>query len=171
MSSLPPASSLHSLPNDDIEEIINLLFEPSKTLTSLLIPEIRTSPISTYVDISNIVRKKLHSLPFDSQSLLQILSAHPRLGAQKVDSAQSQSEQRSLGNESERAQLQKLNVEYEATFPGLRYVVFVNGRSRDIIMEDMRRRIKEGTQEGEVQAAIDAMCDIAIDRARKLETT
>jgi 2-oxo-4-hydroxy-4-carboxy--5-ureidoimidazoline (OHCU) decarboxylase len=74
-----------------------------------------------------------------------------------------------LGGEEERAKLAKLNEEYEARFPGLRYVVFVNGRSREVIMEDMRRRIERGTQEDEVWAASEAMCDIAIDRATKLE--
>ena len=100
--------------------------------------------------------------------LLEILSAHPRLGAKKVESAQSQAEQRSLGGKEERETLERLNEEYEEQFPGLRYVVFVNGRSRDEIMEDMRRRIDSGTQEGEVRAASDAMCDIAVDRAAKL---
>jgi 2-oxo-4-hydroxy-4-carboxy--5-ureidoimidazoline (OHCU) decarboxylase len=168
MMSLPPASSLHSLPDSTIEQILNLLFEPSETLTSLLIPEIRSTPLTTYADLSNLTRQTLLTLPPDSPILLSILSAHPRLGAKKVDSTQSESEQKSLGNESERAQLEKLNEEYEAAFPGLRYVVFVNGRSREVIMDDMRRRIKEGTMEEEVRSASDAMCDIAIDRANKL---
>jgi len=85
-----------------------------------------------------------------------------------VDSSQSQSEQKSLGNEKEREQLQKLNEEYEETFPGLRYVVFVNGRSREVIMQDMRERIDQGDFEGEVEKATRAMCDIAFDRAKKL---
>lgn len=114
------------------------------------------------------MKETLSSLPSTSSDLLSILSAHPRLGAKKVDSTQSQSEQSSLGTETEREQLRELNEEYEATFPGLRYVVFVNGRSREVIMEDMRRRIKEGTFEGECNAAIEAMCDIAVDRAEKL---
>ena len=37
-------------------------------------------------------------------------------------------------------------------------------------MDDMRRRIKEGTMDGEVRRASEAMCDIAIDRANKLGT-
>jgi len=64
--------------------------------------------------------------------------------------------------------LQALNEEYEARFPGLRYVVFVNGRSREVVMGDMRERIETGTMEGEVRKASQAMCDIAVDRARKL---
>jgi 2-oxo-4-hydroxy-4-carboxy--5-ureidoimidazoline (OHCU) decarboxylase len=100
--------------------------------------------------------------------LLDILSAHPRLGAKKVESEQSQAEQKSLGNEHERAELQRLNEEYEKTFPGLRYVVFVNGRSREVVMKDMKRRIETGNREDEIVNAIQAMCDIAVDRERKM---
>ena len=166
--SLPPVPALQTLPDEEIEHVLNLLFEPSPALTSLLLPQIRSTQLSTYSDLANLARSALLALPSDSPILLEILSAHPRLGAKKVDSAQSQSEQKSLGGETERAQLQKLNEQYEAKFPGLRYVVFVNGRSREVIMQDMRERIENGTQEGEIKSASEAMCDIAVDRARKL---
>lgn len=48
-----------------------------------------------------------------------------------------------------------MNAEYEAKFPGLSYVVFVNGRGREEIMKDMRERIEHGTLEGERRAAIE----------------
>ena len=166
--SIPPTSTLQTLPDEEIQRVLGLLFEPSPALASLLLPQIRSTQLSTYSDLANLARSSLQALPPDSPVLLEILSAHPRLGAKKVDSAQSQSEQNSLGSEAERAQLQKLNDEYEATFPGLRYVVFVNGRSREIIMEDMRERIKNGTRVGEIRIASQAMCEIAIDRASKL---
>lgn len=46
--------------------------------------------------------------------------------------------------------------------------MFVNGRSRDVIMQDMKDRIENGTKEGEVRKACEAMCDIALDRVKKL---
>lgn len=95
--------------------------------------------------------------------------------------------------------LKALNEEYERTFPGLRYVyaphlhsvpyfppshppplqllmpithsVFVNGRSRPVIMEDMQRRITTSHLQQEKLDAIRAMCDIANDRAKKLGVT
>jgi 2-oxo-4-hydroxy-4-carboxy--5-ureidoimidazoline (OHCU) decarboxylase len=166
--SLPPASSLQSLPDSQLEHVLSLLFEPSPVLHRLTIPEIHSRELSSYIALSSLVNEILSALPITSPDLLSILSAHPRLGAKKVDSAQSQKEQASLGDENERRHLQLLNEEYEARFPGLRYVVFVNGQSREVIMEDMRERINSGTFEGECKAAIDAMCDIAVDRARKL---
>lgn len=46
--------------------------------------------------------------------------------------------------------------------------VFVNGRSRPVIMEDMQKRISTSTLKQEKLDAIQAMCDIANDRAKKL---
>ena len=93
-----------------------------------------------------------------------------------------------LANTEEAELLKQLNEEYEEKFPGLRYVVFVNGRPRTEIMDDMRRRIARGDIREEEKEAIkvcsalvlfwrtsadstslqQAMCDIAADRARKL---
>ena len=99
------------------------------------------------------------------------MGSHPRLGAKKVESAQSQAAQAQLntGGKEEAAKLRALNDEYEAKFPGLRYVVFVNGRSRPVIMENMRMRIDRGDGEEEEREAVRAMVDIAKDRARKLQ--
>lgn len=46
--------------------------------------------------------------------------------------------------------------------------VFVNGRSRPVVFEDMRKRIARGDINEERREAIKAMCDIASDRAKKL---
>jgi len=50
----------------------------------------------------------------------------------------------------------------------LRYVVFVNGRPRPVIFEDIRERIARGDIQAERLEGIKAMCDIASDRVRKL---
>ena len=47
--------------------------------------------------------------------------------------------------------------------------VFVNGRPRPVIMENMRSRIDRADIKAERQEAIQAMCDIALDRAKKLQ--
>lgn len=165
---LPPATELSTLPDDQIARVLNFLFEPSESLHSLLIPLIRSHSPHTYTDLATLVLNSLSSLAPESPVLLSILSSHPRLGAKKVDSPQSQSEQKSLGNELERDLLRRLNEEYEERFPGLRYVVFVDGRSREVVMRDMRERIERGDRQGEIVLARKAICDIAVDRARKL---
>lgn len=53
------------------------------------------------------------------------------------------------------AELARLNEAYEAKFPGLRFVVFVNGRGRGEIMTIMRERIERGDWEAERDGAIE----------------
>ena len=53
------------------------------------------------------------------------------------------------------AELARLNEAYEAKFPGLRFVVFVNGRGRGEIMAIMRERIERGDWEAERDGAIE----------------
>ncbi|CAK7234676.1 hypothetical protein SBRCBS47491_009029 [Sporothrix bragantina] len=191
--SLPPISALATLPDEEITNILDLLFEPSRELHALSLPAIRAAcvptaptPLASYDALVDIVRAELltlqsqvatHSEPSPTQArlvakshLLAILGAHPRLGAKKVESAQSAAEQAQLQqtSEQEAAQLAALNAEYESSFPGLRYVVFVNGRSRDVIMQNMRERIERGIYSKEELEAIEAMACIAKDRAAKL---
>lgn len=51
--------------------------------------------------------------------------------------------------------LGELNEEYERVFPGLRFVVWVNGRGRGEIMGIMRERIERGDWEGERDGGIE----------------
>lgn len=172
---LPPIASLASLPDEAIADVLDLLFEPSKDLHALALPAIRASSpqISSYDDLVDLVRTQLlalqgqvvtfqdpsptHAALAAKSKLLAILGAHPRLGAKKVESAQSAAEQAQLqkASDEEAAQLAALNAEYEASFPGLIYVVFVNGRSRAAIMENMRERITRGVYAQEEVEAIE----------------
>ncbi|KAI0544318.1 Oxo-4-hydroxy-4-carboxy-5-ureidoimidazoline decarboxylase [Xylaria curta] len=199
--SLPPISSLPTADEEVIKAVLDTLFEPSPELHALAIPAIQQKrripanpgltadlpvsstatipddvPFTSYAALIQHVGLLLHQLatpPSSRERLHSILGSHPRLGAKKVDSAQSRAEQAQLNattvNEAER--LAALNREYEARFPGLRYVVFVNGRGRDVIMEDMRRRIDRGDIRAEEREGIQAMVDIALDRAGKLGST
>jgi len=165
--SLPPASELPTLSSAQKSDAIALLFEPCPTLVELVLP-LTTAPTS-WPDLIERVRAVLLALPATDPRTTQIVAAHPRLGAKKVDSAQSQAEQASLESGPEvAAKLAELNAQYEETFPGLRYVVFVAGRPRPEIMQDMTARINEGDYAREVARAFNAMCDIALDRSRKL---
>ncbi|KAI1161897.1 Oxo-4-hydroxy-4-carboxy-5-ureidoimidazoline decarboxylase [Nemania serpens] len=157
---------------------------PAPLAPSTTIPD--DIPFTSYASLIQHIGALLHRLIISSSSsssspsspaarnkLHGILGSHPRLGAKKVDSAQSRAEQAQLntGAADEAERLAGLNREYEARFPGLRYVVFVNGRSRDVVMEDMRRRIDRGDIRAEETEGIQAMVDIALDRAAKLGST
>ena len=157
---LPPIERVPSLPAEERAHILDLLFEPSTQLHTLSLPLLHEQTFDSYPDLVAAVGVQLTELvqsasSSDTEWLQSILGSHPRLGAKKVDSAQSSAEQAQLQGSGEEAEkLRALNEEYEAKFPGLRYVVFVNGRSRPVIMEDMRRRIDGGDAKGEQAAAI-----------------
>ncbi|RMZ02447.1 hypothetical protein D0860_07209 [Hortaea werneckii] len=172
--SLPPIDSVPSLSAEERAHILDLLFEPCAQLHTLSVPMLREKAFASYPELISAVGMQLTELSdsastSDTQWLHDILGAHPRLGAKKVESAQSQTEQAQLqGGGDEAAKLRQLNEEYEAKYPGLRYVVFVAGRSRPVIMQDMRTRIDGSTFETERATNIRAMCEIAADRAEKL---
>jgi len=192
-SSLPPIATVPGLSAEDRARVLDLLFEPSTQLHTLSVPLLHESAFASYDDLISAVGVQLTALAessstSDTRWLEGILGSHPRLGAKKVESAQSQAEQAQLqGSDEETKQLLRLNEEYEAKYPGLRYVVFVNGRSRAVIMEDMRERIANSDVVAERSAAIrvgnitvaaswdranfppQAMCEIAADRATKLQ--
>ncbi|KAI1822516.1 Oxo-4-hydroxy-4-carboxy-5-ureidoimidazoline decarboxylase [Xylaria intraflava] len=172
---LPPIHTLQALPQDSQSAVLTALFEPSKDLEVLALPlppaQSYSALIASIKAILDDLAASAASAPAAQATLHSILGSHPRLGAKKVDSAQSRAEQAQLnkgGDESEGERLAALNREYEARFPGLRYVVFVNGRGRDVVMGDMRRRIERGDIRAEEREAIQAMADIAQDRAKKL---
>jgi len=174
---LPSIASLPSLSAEERATVLDLLFEPSTSLHNLTVELLGTQKYPSYDDLIAEVGVQLNVLAessstSDTKWLEDILGSHPRLGAKKVESAQSQAEQAQLNtgnNEDESRQLAALNQEYEEMYPGLRYVVFVDGRSRPVIMEDMRKRIASHDIASERAAAIRAMCEIASDRARKLQ--
>ncbi|KAF3483456.1 uncharacterized protein GIQ15_02780 [Arthroderma uncinatum] len=181
--SLPEAASLPSLPPAAHIAILNTLFEPSQHLHDLAGPLFTQQPFSSYQDLIDAVKGRLAALAGsatqpgnndDARVLYDILGSHPRLGASRSASHLSESSRREQANlaspddgDNEADQLRKLNAEYEEKFPGLRYVVFVNGRGRDVIMQNMRERIQRGDLKLEIQETIQAMCDIANDRASK----
>ncbi|EWC48210.1 hypothetical protein DRE_02314 [Drechslerella stenobrocha 248] len=121
---LPAIDTLPGLPAERRAELLSHLFEPCDALSTLIVPSLGHRPFASYDDLIAHVRDELLHLKQASSSesdqllLLQILSAHPRLGAKKVDSTHSRSEQASLGGPTEAAELERLNEEYEQRFPG-----------------------------------------------------
>jgi 2-oxo-4-hydroxy-4-carboxy--5-ureidoimidazoline (OHCU) decarboxylase len=155
---LPPIAALHAYTDLAQTEVLDLLFEPSPAIHATLLPVIRTAVYSSYPDLIDVCQIRLLSLAAKSAEtephpvLLSVLGSHPRLGEKNIESAQSAAEQANLQGESE--ELATLNREYEEAFPGLRYVVFVNGRERPEIMQDMRTRIERSDYPKEVDAAL-----------------
>lgn len=171
---LPAIKDVPDLDTAARAKVLDLLFEPSTQLHTLSVALLLEKKFESYDSLISAVGVQLTDLSdsssaSDKQWLEDILGSHPRLGAKKVDSAQSQAEQAQLqGSGHEAEQLRILNEEYEQKFPGLRYVVFVNGRSRSVIMDDMRQRIAAGDIVQERAAAIRVsaveLCSLRADR-------
>jgi hypothetical protein len=126
---LPPIADVPALSMAERAAVLDALFEPCQALHTLSLDLLHTEKFESYNDLIISVRAQLTDLSespstSDTEWLDKILGAHPRLGEKKVESAQSQAEQAQLntGGEEEAAKLRSLNVEYEKTFPGLKYV-------------------------------------------------
>ena len=125
---LPPTTKLTSLSSQELASVLDYLFEPCAPFHTLAVPLLRSETFPTYDDLIASVGVQLTELSQSTSSsdkrwLESILAAHPRLGEKNIRSDQSASEQAQLrGTDSEAKRLAQLNVSYEMTFPGLKYV-------------------------------------------------
>jgi 2-oxo-4-hydroxy-4-carboxy--5-ureidoimidazoline (OHCU) decarboxylase len=132
-------------------------------------------PFGTPEELFRKARRIAQQMPEPLQ--VELIDAHPRLGAPPASvSAMSFREQgydkeaaENLASEAARerdgvaAELDRLNREYEARF-GFRYCVFVAGRSRAALVPGLAAAL-EASRAGELERAIEAVIDIARDRA------
>jgi 2-oxo-4-hydroxy-4-carboxy-5-ureidoimidazoline decarboxylase len=135
-------------------------------------------PFGTLEALFEGARRIAHAMPIAEQ--LELIDAHPRLGAppasvsamsfveQGYDQTAADRAAHEAGTERSRvaAELDRLNTAYEAQF-GFRYCVFVAGRPRAELLEGLREALA-ADRSAELSRAIDAVVDIAADRAAKL---
>jgi 2-oxo-4-hydroxy-4-carboxy-5-ureidoimidazoline decarboxylase len=135
-------------------------------------------PFRTLEALLEGARRIAHAMPIAEQ--LELIDAHPRLGAPPASvSAMSFVEQgydqetadraaHDAGTERARvaAELDRLTTAYEERF-GFRYCVFVAGRPRAELLAGLRVAL-EADRLAEIARAIDAVIDIAADRAARL---
>jgi 2-oxo-4-hydroxy-4-carboxy--5-ureidoimidazoline (OHCU) decarboxylase len=94
----------------------------------------------------------------DRTSVLAIINAHPKIGADpKTLSADSKKEQGTTGDPVVLSRLKDLNEAYEARY-GFRFVVFVNGRSKEEIIPVLEQRLSTGNVEDEMRTAAKVIC-------------
>ena len=108
-------------------------------------------------------RTLVHELPADEKR--EILDAHPAIGQRAGLSARSAVEQGADADPAVLEELARLNAAYEARH-GFRFVVFVNRRPKDEILEVLRRRIDNPTDD-ELETALGELVAIAEDRWRR----
>jgi 2-oxo-4-hydroxy-4-carboxy--5-ureidoimidazoline (OHCU) decarboxylase len=127
------------------------LFEPSPALFEFLVPSVITIvadpkshiPRRTFNALIDMGIRELDDWSHSQQA--SFIGGHPRIGEVKGLSALSASEQAAHATPPEiLARLLELNEEYERRYPGLRYITFVNGRSRKAVMEEMEEKLRVG---------------------------
>jgi 2-oxo-4-hydroxy-4-carboxy--5-ureidoimidazoline (OHCU) decarboxylase len=95
----------------------------------------------------------------------EALAAHPAIGQSAGLSARSAAEQGDDVEPAVLAELARLNAEYEARH-GFRFVVFVDRRPKAEILEVLRSRVGNPTDQ-ELGTALHELVAIAIDRWRR----
>jgi 2-oxo-4-hydroxy-4-carboxy-5-ureidoimidazoline decarboxylase len=137
-------------------------------------------PFGTMKNLFERAGQIAHAMPIAER--LELIDAHPRLGAPPASVsalsyleqgyAQGAAELAAREAEAERArvaaELDRLNTAYEERF-GFRYCVFVAGRPRGALLAGIAAAL-EADRRAEMARAIDAVIEIAADRAARLGT-
>jgi 2-oxo-4-hydroxy-4-carboxy--5-ureidoimidazoline (OHCU) decarboxylase len=167
---LPSVQRINDISPEEQEELLNNLFEPHSAIVSYL-SSLFQSSYESYTHFIEAAYNKFRELDPQSPLVKEIISSHPRLGLPRGTelSEHSSKEQESLQGDDTVKEFIQLNSEYESKYPGLRFVLFVNGRDREQVKKFFKQRIARGDYDLEVLDAIRAMCDIAQDRVNKLE--
>jgi 2-oxo-4-hydroxy-4-carboxy-5-ureidoimidazoline decarboxylase len=105
-------------------------------------------------------RTLVHELPADEKK--EVLDAHPAIGQRGGLSARSAAEQGPDADPAVLAELSRLNAAYEARH-GFRFVVFVNRRPKAAILEVLKARLDNPTDE-ELETALGELVAIAEER-------
>ena len=143
---IPPLADIQQGSSNALAVALEILFEHSPILIKSLEPQLSdilknsSHPLESYTQLINYAIEQIKTWDLSAQS--QFISGHPRIGENKNLSKLSAKEQQSSGviiptSPEVLARLSHLNAYYETRYPGLRYITFVNGRTRLEIAEEM----------------------------------
>jgi len=168
MGDLPTLEAIqrspHSTPQSPLGVALEVLFEHSPILVSLLEPQLNavlrsSPPLASYTELIDLALSEIEKWDLQAQS--EFISGHPRIGEVKNLSKLSASEQGATSINPTPpdvlARLVHLNACYEAVYPGLRYITFVNGRTRAAIAEEMESALGFVHSTSSNEPAIDSM--------------
>lgn len=145
----------------EIEELTTL-FEGAPRFVQLLASEAMT--VDSWDELFD--RAEQVALWMSEAEQVELLNSHPRIGAAPSSvsalSFREQGYDRDPGTDDLQQRLDRLNDEYEARH-GFRFVVFVNGRSREAIADLMPDHIQRDTAQERERGIADV---IAIARSR-----
>lgn len=151
MVTLPSLAGIQSSPSSHESPLavaLELLFEHSPVLVKVLEPQLSvvlksSAQLESYAEFVDITLSEIAK--WDVQAEAEFISGHPRIGENKNLSTLSANEQGAQAVKPTPpellARLAHLNACYEIKYPGLRYITFVNGRSRAVIAEEMEDKL------------------------------
>ena len=148
-------------------DVLRRLFENAPRFVDRLANEEATSEEELIDRAENMAGH----LPEDQK--LELINGHPRIGADPTTvsaiSFREQGYDRSSASPDPQlaARLQRLNDDYERRF-GFRFVVFVNGRPRSEIADEMDVRLS-ADRSAELERALSDVFAIARDRLNRME--
>ncbi|KAG8220883.1 Oxo-4-hydroxy-4-carboxy-5-ureidoimidazoline decarboxylase [Butyriboletus roseoflavus] len=135
-----------------LKDVLITLFEHSDVLAQHLLPELLATQRDTprvyhRSDIESVLSRSMVIIrSWDPELQAQFVGGHPRIGETKNLSVLSSKEQSGSILQPTPpevlARLAHLNACYEHAYPGLRYITFVNGRSRAVIAEEMEDKLR-----------------------------
>lgn len=134
-----------------LKDVLVFLFEHTDILEQHLLPALLDNQPDTphvyhRLDIERVLSRSADIIrSWDVKLQAQFVGGHPRIGETKNLSVHSSKEQ--SGGTSQPtppevlARLVHLNACYEHVYPELRYITFVNGRTRAVIAEEMEDKL------------------------------
>ncbi|MDP9250809.1 MAG: 2-oxo-4-hydroxy-4-carboxy-5-ureidoimidazoline decarboxylase, partial [Chloroflexota bacterium] len=172
----PDLERLNAMSEADFATAVAPLFEGAPRFLKRLA---KKRPFGFEDELIGAARETAHAMPEEEQ--LELIAAHPRIGADPATLSPFSQEEQGYGLDSREEddreddeeeppgepayvgeELAMLNEIYEAHF-GFRYVVFVAGRPREAIISLMEVALRND-REAELRRAIDDTIYIAADR-------
>jgi 2-oxo-4-hydroxy-4-carboxy-5-ureidoimidazoline decarboxylase len=141
-------------------EAVAMLFEPAPRFAAWLAA---ARPFATDEDLLKAAARIAHRMADEDK--VELINAHPRLGARDRVSAASRREQGAAdaaADDRVATELAELNAAYEAKF-GFRYLVYVAGRERGALLPEFRAALGRD-RVYEMRRALDDTLAIAANR-------
>jgi 2-oxo-4-hydroxy-4-carboxy--5-ureidoimidazoline (OHCU) decarboxylase len=155
-------ATLDIVPEDEFVAAVAPWFEGAPRFLARLA---RARPFGDESTLFARAREIARAMPEAEQ--LELIDAHPRLGAPPATVSASSFREQGYDRETTAAieDLARLNAAYEARF-GFRFCVFVDGRSRPELVPVLEAALS-ADRDAEIERALDDVVAIAQDRERK----
>jgi 2-oxo-4-hydroxy-4-carboxy--5-ureidoimidazoline (OHCU) decarboxylase len=154
----PSTDELNDLSVDSFRESVSLLFENAPRFAAWLAA---ARPFESDAELMAAAARIAHQMAEADQ--VELVNAHPRLGARDRLSLASRREQGETPDPVD-VELAGLNASYELRF-GFRYLVYVAGRSRGDLLPGFWAALR-ADRDAELRRALDDTLAIAADRLR-----